>query len=124
MPASKQAPEPTTPEDDVLRRMLSTPPKKGAPARKKHAPTGRPKVDYHNVACPCCSDVLYKMWKQQPTSGNVWLVTEDSPRPQEDDNGWFIQCPHCSQRVAMIPDPLAAHSYQISPEQPCNEKLP
>lgn len=73
--------------------------------------------DLQTVPCPYCDEPLYVVAKV--TRGDSqWLVTDASPRVEEDSEGFFILCPRCSHRVAMLPEPsLPAHSYYIAPGQ-------
>lgn len=69
------------------------------------------------VLCPCCNKSLYRAADSGKGKG-VFLVTKDSPRVLEDDAGYFIKCPHCSKRIAMIVDPALPNSgFYVSPEQ-------
>lgn len=83
--------------------------------------------DMQTVPCPCCNKVLYRLVLKQAEGGGdaVWLTTTDSPRVEDDKQGYFIKCPHCSKRVAMIEVPgIPGTSFEVSPDQKCNQTLP
>lgn len=80
--------------------------------------------DLKEVPCPCCRRPLYVLIKV--TKGDsIWLVTENSPRVENDNKGPFIKCPSCSKRVAMEPDiSLQGSGFHVAPVQRCDETLP
>jgi DNA-directed RNA polymerase subunit RPC12/RpoP len=54
--------------------------------------------DVREVKCPFCGETLLRRGEVAP---GVGAKTVDSPEIEQDAKGDFMNCPHCSRRVAM-----------------------
>ena len=71
------------------------------------------------VLCPCCKEVLYRLSLQE--SDGIWVKTTDSPPIDNDKEGNFIKCAHCSNRiaVALVNGDLSGGAFEIAQDQKC-----
>lgn len=79
-------------------------------------------VDVKTVPCPCCKKTLYRdtLMQRDGAGDAVWLTTPESPRVENNKEGYFITCLHCSKRVVMLPNPEHPNAgYYVSPVQQC-----
>jgi hypothetical protein len=76
-------------------------------------------IDIKEVLCPCCKEILYKLSLRE--SDEIWTKTTDSPPIDNDNEGNFIVCPHCSRRIAMAPviGDLSGTAFEIAQDQKC-----
>ncbi len=82
--------------------------------------------DVFGVECPCCKEVLYRQVFAEDKGVGIWGSTSSSPKLAKDGEGWFMKCPHCSNRIAfeeVVAQP-SGRGWQLSQNQKCDRKLP
>lgn len=52
----------------------------------------------HDVPCPHCGKALYSAVSLE---NGVDAGAVESPKVERDTRGYYMNCPHCSKRVAM-----------------------
>ena len=67
------------------------------------------------IKCPFCTKTLYRIGLLDT---DVWAKTKDSPPINNDAEGDFMICPHCSRRVKMerVPSRVGA-GFQVAKNQ-------
>jgi len=53
----------------------------------------------HEVPCPRCGKALYS---SVSIEDGVNAAVPEAPKLERDDSGYYIRCPHCASRVAMV----------------------
>ena len=72
------------------------------------------------VNCPCCNKMLYALGLDRTDTGATWQITKDSPAIQQDNEGHFVKCSHCSKRVALEKISVEGHPrWLVSAKQKC-----
>ena len=59
-----------------------------------------------DIPCPFCGKALFRLELKQHGGGGaaLWLNAPESPAVADDEQGKFIRCAHCHQRVAFESD--------------------
>jgi DNA-directed RNA polymerase subunit RPC12/RpoP len=53
----------------------------------------------HEVPCPRCGKGLYSALSSDDA---VNAAVPEAPKLQRDEGGYYIRCPHCASRIAMV----------------------
>jgi C4-type Zn-finger protein len=72
------------------------------------------------IKCPCCAGGLYAAGVLHD-SPRVLGISADSPHIESDENGFFMQCPHCSSRIKFdkVPSQVGGVGFRMSDIQKC-----
>ena len=53
----------------------------------------------HEVPCPRCGKALYGATSSDDA---VNSAAPEAPKLERDDAGYYVRCPHCASRIAMV----------------------
>lgn len=70
-----------------------------------------------DVPCPCCGKTLYVT--EAPHEAGL-IYRHKGLDLDQDENGSFMRCPHCSKRVVFVSTPsLVGAGLRLGDTQPC-----
>lgn len=79
-----------------------------------------PTDDLIPVKCPCCPGLLYlNAPRMGPGGGPAVPLTQEPPKILRDAKGHYLNCRHCSRRIAMLEAPEFPGGFSVSPDQNC-----
>jgi len=76
-------------------------------------------MQVNSVQCPCCKKELYRT---VTNSEGIREMAKGSSRMEQDNNGPFMVCQHCSKRVLLesVPTPQGSPvQWRLSSTQSC-----